>query len=86
METRFDPRYCPQCYQYVDGTGISAQACRACFGNHGDKPETSFEAAFVLMADVDGGTGAEVAGTAGQPQDETVGILYAGEPESLHTE
>lgn len=59
MEERFDPRYCPQCYQYVGETDGRPNACRACFGESRREPETSFEAAFIILTDIDGATSGE---------------------------
>ena len=86
MELKYDSRYCPQCYQYAARTGGDAQACRACFGNRDGNPETSFEAAFILMADVDGTDGEAASGTTGQAQEGTIGIVYAVGADSLHPE
>lgn len=77
MELKYDPRYCPQCYQYAARAGGDAQACRACFGSHDGNLETSFEAAFILMADVDGTDGEAASGTMGQAQEETASIVYS---------
>ena len=86
MEPRYDPRYCPRCYQYVGNAGGDAHACRACFGDHSGDPETSFEAAFIVMADVDGGTGEDVVGTTAEAQEGTVGMVYAGDSDFPHTD
>jgi hypothetical protein len=84
MEVKYDSRYCPQCYQFGK-TGGDAQACRACFGNRAGNSETSFESAFILMADVDGRTGEAASGTTWQALEETAGPTYAEGPDSLHT-
>ncbi|MEE8469989.1 MAG: hypothetical protein V3S51_01525 [Dehalococcoidia bacterium] len=54
MELKYDVRYCPQCYQYdADADGLP-EACKICFGQNKNGTETSFEAAFVVLADIDG--------------------------------
>jgi hypothetical protein len=57
MKPWFDPRYCPQCYQFpgdVDYESVP-EACRACSGRDNRGTETVFEAAFIFFEDIDGG-------------------------------
>ena len=56
MKPWFDPRYCPQCYQFpgdVDSDKVP-EICRACSGGDTKGTETVFEAAFVVFEDIDG--------------------------------
>jgi hypothetical protein len=56
MKPWFDPRYCPQCYQFpgdVDSDNLP-EVCRACSAGNTRGVETVFEAAFVVFEDIEG--------------------------------
>jgi hypothetical protein len=85
MRPKYDPKYCPHCYQYTGGSDCDGfpEACRACFGDSSET-ETAFEAAFLMLADIDG---AAEDGDADIDQETVRGdipVLYAGESDSPH--
>ena len=57
MEPKYNPSYCSRCYQYNANAREQSEACRACFGENTMNIQTSFEAAFTVVSDLDGETG-----------------------------
>ena len=85
MERKYDPRYCPYCYQYVGDADGYPQACRACLGMNGKEPETCFEAAFIVMTDVDGMSRGNVIESAGERGQAVGKVVYVGDGDSATT-
>lgn len=79
MELKYDPRYCSQCYQYDPEADILPEACRTCFGDNRKDSETSFEAAFIVLADIDGKEGADITEGSWETEQATAEILSTGD-------
>ncbi len=80
MKSWFDPRYCPNCYQYpgdVDGE-VMPEACKICFGLNSKGFETAVETGFLLLADIHGGLEDED-GSGEQPEADATGVLSFGD-------
>lgn len=84
-ESKYDPKYCPQCYQYDANADGLPEACKICFGENHNNSETSFEAAFIVLADIEGTT-SEDSARFNNHEHQATDVLYIGDDRPLHAD